>query len=113
MASRTLLALLRCYWGPCEGLLAIGPSGANTVVPEKKNNEIQNFRRINSGNAQCEEPIPACCGRTANLTFQNDLGWPVDDSGEKLDGEFLPETPGEAARRRIDSVLNILEDWDN
>jgi hypothetical protein len=32
---------------------------------------------------------------------------------EKLDGEFLPETQGEAARRRIDSVLNILEKWDH
>jgi hypothetical protein len=48
-----------------------------------------------------------------DLTFQDRLGWPVDDAGEKLDGEFLPETPGEAARQRIDSVLNILEDWDD
>ena len=50
---------------------------------------------------------------TRDLTFQDNLGWPLDDSGEKLDGEFLRETPGEAARRRIDSVLNILEDWDD
>ena len=50
---------------------------------------------------------------TRDLTFQDNLGWPLDDSGEKLDGEFLRETPGEAARRRIDSVLNILEDWDH
>jgi len=49
----------------------------------------------------------------SDLTFQDYLGWPLDDSGEKLDGEFLRETPGEAARRRIDSVLNILEDWDD
>jgi len=48
-----------------------------------------------------------------DLTFEDYLGWPVDDTGEKLDGEFLPETPGEAARRRTDSVLNILEDWDD
>jgi hypothetical protein len=48
-----------------------------------------------------------------DLTFQDDLGWPVDDTGEKLDGEFLPETPGEAARRRIDSVLDILDEWDD
>ena len=46
-----------------------------------------------------------------DLSFQDALGWPVDDSGEKLEGEFLPETPGEAARRRIESVLNILDDW--
>ena len=50
---------------------------------------------------------------TRDLTFQDNLGWPLDDSGEKLDGEFLRETPGEAARRRIDSVLNILADWDD
>ena len=48
-----------------------------------------------------------------DLTFEDDLGCPVDDTREKLDGEFLLETPGEAIRRRIDSVLNILEDWDD
>jgi hypothetical protein len=48
-----------------------------------------------------------------DLTFLDHLGWPVDDAGQKLDGESLPETPGEAARRRIDSVLNILDDWDD
>jgi len=47
-----------------------------------------------------------------DLTFQDKLVWPVNDTGEELDGEFLTETPGEAARRRIDSVLNILDDWD-
>jgi len=47
-----------------------------------------------------------------DLTFQNERGWPVDDSGEKLDGEFLPETPLDAERRRIESVLTILDDWD-
>ena len=46
-----------------------------------------------------------------DLTFQDYLGWPVADSGEKLDGEFLPETPLEAATRRIDSALAILDDW--
>jgi hypothetical protein len=48
-----------------------------------------------------------------DLTFQDALGWPVDNAAEKLDGEFLPETPGEAARRRIDSVLDILDEWDD
>ena len=48
-----------------------------------------------------------------DLTFQNERGWPVDDSGEKLDGEFLPETPLDAERRRIESVLTILDDWDD
>ena len=48
-----------------------------------------------------------------DLTFQDYLGRPVADSGEKLDGEFLPERPLEAATRRIESVLAILEDWDD
>jgi hypothetical protein len=48
-----------------------------------------------------------------DLTFQDDLSWPVDDTGQKLDDELLPETPGEAARRRIDSVLAILDEWDD
>ena len=48
-----------------------------------------------------------------DLTFQDELGWPVDDSGKKLDGEFLPETPLEAATRRIESVVAILDDWDD
>jgi hypothetical protein len=46
-----------------------------------------------------------------DLTFQDERGWPVDDAGEKLDGEFLPATALEAATRRIESVLAILDDW--
>jgi hypothetical protein len=48
-----------------------------------------------------------------DFTFQDYLGWPVDEAGEKLDGDFLPETPVEAVTRRIESVLAILEDWDD
>lgn len=48
-----------------------------------------------------------------DLTFRDKLGWPVDDTGEKLDGAFLPEPPHEAATRRIESVLAILDDWDD
>ena len=48
-----------------------------------------------------------------DLTFRDYLGWRVADSGEKLDGEFLPEMPLEAASRRIESVLAILDDWED
>lgn len=45
-----------------------------------------------------------------DLTFQDAHGWPVDDAGERRDGAFLPETPLEAATRRIESMLAILDD---
>jgi hypothetical protein len=34
-------------------------------------------------------------------------------AGDDAGGEFLPETPLEAAARRIESVLTILDDWDD
>ena len=45
------------------------------------------------------------------MTFQDERRWPVHDAGDKLDGEFLPETPLEAARHHIERVLAILDDW--
>ena len=77
-----------------------------------KPNEIQNFRRIHPGTHGSKNPSPMLW-TNCDLTFQDYLGWPLDDSGEKLDGEFLPETPGEAARERIEGVLAILDDWDD
>jgi hypothetical protein len=43
----------------------------------------------------------------SDLTFQDERSWP-DDSGEKLDGEFLPETPLEAAWRASCCAVSVL-----